>query len=377
MGTTWGGRGFAVAGTLVLAAAALACAGPAQAADPVVTVVGVTVTPASDDLVDGFATLVVDVALESTEPLADVLGPAAVRARPVVDPPAWSTFVEFAPGPISWERVTRVSGTARDGVWRATTEVSPFFSGDWRVTEVADFSTSDPYDSVDVSGFGASTALGTGAPPWRARPAPVPVRVVSGSESWTPRARVTDRVTGAGVPAPFDDYNFYAEPHGAPWVRLPAGWLRGRADSEGYLALSPRPVVFEDGERSRNVVHVYAGRGTRGLSWEAGTVLWPQVKWQANQRFSVSGRTVTASGNAWPAPAVYPAANPGIHLQQLVGRTWRTVATAQVRPNGRYTITWSAPAAGPQVVRVYKPGGATDRQTSVGTVLGFVTVTTR
>lgn len=375
------------AGVVVaLGLALLPGAGAATAADGTMTVVDVVVTPSADGLEDGFATLTVDVTLESTVPLDDVLAwemddRFAVMAEPVTSSRSWVRDGEVVPDVVLWESVTRVSGTPQDGVWRGTTMVSDIHSGSWVVTRVRDYGTSAFFDLVDVSGLGAGVDLGPdGGPPWTVLPAPAAaVKVVTGAETWVPRARVTDRATGAGVAAAWLDYPFYAEPVISPAVRLPVGAVLPRADAQGYLGLTGRPVTSTDGEDSRSAIHVYGGRGSRGYSWEAATVLWPHVKWQANERFAVSGGTVTASGNAWPAPAVYPAVNPAIHLQQLVGRTWRTVATARVRDSGRYTIVWPAPTPGVQWVRVYKPGGVSTAgpyRTSAGTVLAAVSVVT-
>lgn len=371
----WGGAATAV----VLGLALVPGGGPAMGAVGDMTVVEVSITPPADDVADGFATVEVEVALRSTTPLPDELSGSmndeyAVLAEQLAPVPA------VRPASVTWKTITRVSGTSTDGVWRGQTEVSPIFAGSWTVTRVRDYGTSDEFDWVDTTDLGAGVDLGRGGvPPWQVAPAPLaPVRVVTGLERWTPRARVTERATGAGIAAFWLDYNFYAEPTGAPAVRLPSV-PQDRADAQGYLTLSPVPVAEPGADYSRHAIHAYGGRGSRGASWEAATALWPQVKWQANQRFAVAGRTVAASGNAWPAPAVYDVPSRTIHLQQLVGRTWRTVATGAVRDNGRYTLTWTAPTAGAQVLRVYKPGGGAEpgSQTSVGTALGSVTVTTR
>ena len=86
---------------------------------------------------------------------------------------------------------------------------------------------------------------------------------------------------------------------------------------------------------------------------------------------------MTAAGNAWPAPSVYPAVNSTVHLQVLTDGRWTTVTSARVRDNGRYTLTWTSPRAGAQHVRVYKPGGALPCRVSVGSVLSAVGVTLR
>lgn len=57
------------------------------------------------------------------------------------------------------------------------------------------------------------------------------------------------------------------------------------------------------------------------------------------------GRTLTVVGGASPATGV-------ARLQRLVGRTWRTVSTARVRPSGRYTTVVLMPARGRAYYRV-------------------------
>lgn len=371
-----------VAGALVVGAVQLTST-PALAA-PDVEVVDVALT-GSGDVSSGFATLRIDVALRSTAGLPDVLLGGTegghtdmVDAARVDGTPAWIEPGETLPAWIGWRELARVSGTAHDGVWRGTTTVSRIHGGTWLVTQLYDGS---PDGWTDLTDLGLTFTVHDGAPPaWAAVPAPSgPVHVVSGAESWTPRARLTGRSSGAGIAGFWLTYNFYAEPTGRPAVRLPADATLARADARGHLTLPARRVVSADGEPNREVIHAYAKRGTRGYSWEAATALWPTVKWQASQEISASGRTVVAVGKAWPAPSIYAAVNRNVHLQQLVGRTWRTVATGRVRDNGRYTVEWSAPTTGNQVMRVYKPGGSElgGVRRSVGTTLVHVTVRTR
>lgn len=371
------------AGTaLVLASLHVAVAPPpaVAASDLEVVDVGVTTT---GDVATGFATVTLDVALRSASGLDDdliagVMGTddmvLAERLGPTPLAPG-----ESVPVHLGWRTLTRVSGTANDGVWRGTTTVSRVFGGTWLISSLFD-DTTTCCTYVDLTDLGRAVELNGGDPPgWVAAPAPLaPVKVVTGTEPWTPRGRITDRATGAGVAGFWLDHNFYAEPYLRPAVRLAPGAGVNRADAQGFFTLPTRPVTTPDGEQTRHLVHAYAGRGSRGFSWEAETSLWPHVKWQANERFAVTGRTVVASGNAWPAPSVYEAANPTIHLQHMVGRTWRTVASSHVRANGRYTIEWTAPTSGPQVVRVYKPGGSerNGQITSAGSTLATVTVST-
>ncbi len=347
------------------------------------TVVDVTVTPVTDDLADGLGSLRVDVALASASGIPEVLTggvsgtePAAV-AVPTTGGPAWAASGETLPARIEWPELRRTSGSTTDGVWSGTIEVSPIVSGNWLVTEVVD--PADPGRYLDVRAHGATTTLGSGPPPWQVAPAPAAaIRVVTGTETWVPRARVTTRATGAAVGgARWLDFPWWTAPVAAPEPHLPAGSALPRTGADGYVTLPATRVVLADGTQARHAVHVYADRGAAGYSWETATTLWPYVKWGLGQQLGASGRTVTATGKAWPAPVIHPAANRTIHLQRLVGWTWRTVASSRVRDSGRYTITWSAPSAGAWAVRVYKPGGIEGPRTSAGTVGPAVRVVTR
>lgn len=387
MTTSRGDRGIVGVAALSLALALVPGGGAAQAAESDMTVVDVVVTPTVDDLADGFATLTVDVTLTSTTPLEDGIqcgvlgeGPGAYAVPVDVDGRLVRPW-EIGGPYLSFDDLVRVSGTPTDGVWRATKELSQVFSGSWLVTKVCDPSVPGNTTTVDVSDFAATFDLGppTG-PSWVISPDSDPVRIVTGGETWVPGARIADRVTGHPVSGFWTEFSIFSLPTSHPSARVGPPNVLPRADASGRIRLPARPVASQDGDASRDWLLAYAGRGGRGYSWEADTVVWPNVKWQANQRFATSGRAVAVSGNAWPAPAVYSAVNPTIHLQQLVGRTWRTVASGRVRDNGRYSIAWTAPGAGPQVLRVYKPGGATAGplyRTSVGSTLAAVTVTTR
>lgn len=361
----------AVAAALVLGSATAV----APAAAAAVTVVGVTVVPSAVDPVTGFASVSVELSLESPDPLPDTLGPAmpfetaTVFAEVVGARPA--AVGEGPPSVLAWGELTRVSGTATDGVWRATTAATRWWTGEWRVVSVQ---ASEGVVDPDLDRFDARVVVGTtAAPPWQVAAAPVgPVKVVTGREPWTPRLRVTDRATGLPVVAfvgapdsPFDSF--------APAARLPAGSQLGRTDRAGYHAVAPRGVLDDEG--TTVAIPVYGGRGSRGFSLEGMSCLAPWVKWQANERFTTSGRTVTASGNAWPAPSIYPAANPAVHLQAFQGGAWQTVASGTVRANGRYDVVWTAPTAGARQLRVYKPGGVAGCRISAGSVLPAVGVT--
>jgi hypothetical protein len=364
----------ALVGLIVVTGAVALTATPAAAQD--VTVRAVTVTPSKVDVATGFATVTLDLNLQSNEPIGDTFGPCAGRGPTVTAPPVAGSRPWLVPDEefisvdwIPWGPATRVSGTPTNGTWRTTTLVSPAWTGSWMVSYVVNPVQPCGTLNIDVKGFGAVVDVGSPQrPPWRIAQAPrAPVRVVTGTETWTPRVRVTDRLTGAGIPAFMPPCATCGTTDWAP--RLPTGGGLPRASSSGYWESGPRSV-----KSLTMIVGAYAERGTRGYSLESQGCVSPWVKWQANQRVATSGRTVTITGNAWPAPAIYLAVNRSIHFQVLRNGRWTTVTSALVRDSGRYTLTWTAPSAGTFKVRAYKPGGAFRCQTSAGTVLPAVDV---
>jgi hypothetical protein len=354
------------------------------AAEPL-TVGTVTVVDDRIDVSDGFGILAVDIELSDPEGIPDeiahnIMGDATVLALEPVedsrpwddqspdDPPAFPTVIAI-------DIMRRISGTSTDGVWRASVEVSPYFTGTYLVTRAV-ISTNTGFNEVDVSDRGATVEIGDpAAPPWRVSQATLPMKVVTGRETWTARWRVTDRLTGAPIAAFMEwttDLSIDVERRPQARTRTVAG----RADGNGYFT---SPFVYTLGpEFDQSIAwgRARANRGSRGFSLESNGCATPLVKWQANERVATSGRTVTITGNAFPAPSLYIAANPSIHFQVLIGRTWRTVTSAVVRSNGRYTLVWTAPAAGGYYVRAYKPGGSEGVCfASIGTVLAAVGVT--
>ena len=201
------------------------------------------------------------------------------------------------------------------------------------------------------------------------------VRVVTGDERWRPSVRLTTRggapVAGARVYAegvPFQD----VVPQQYVLV-YPAGTAQPTPSAFPYLTASDGVLTLPAAyPLSRNPA--MAAVAAWGSSSRYHTLMaegFPPlvVKWQAKASFSAgAGDVVTMSGNAWPAPSIYRAANPTVHLQRLVGRTWRTEASGSVRANGRYTVVWDAPDAAGYWVRAYKPGGIDANGQSAGTV---------
>jgi hypothetical protein len=354
----------------------------ATAAAQEVTLVGVTFTPSKLDVATGFATATLDLALQSDQPIADSFGSCeidtgSVYGTAVAGSRPWVAAGEQPVGWIEWAgSLTRVSGSPTDGVWRTTapSEFSPAFTGSWTVSSFV-----NPFDCSGHIRVGPSGAFAVGSaerPPWKVMQAPLrPVKVVTGKELWTPRVRVTDRLTGAGIPAfityPCSTCVFYQVARAHFSVRHPPP----RADSSGYWSHQPQ-MVSNDPFEAAGIVQAWGNRGTGGYSLEAEGCVRPWVKWQANERVTTSGRTITITGNAWPAPSSFFSPTPFIRFQVLTNGRWTTVTSAALRSTGRYTLNWTAPTASTFQVRAYKPGSA-GCYSSVGTVLPAVDVVVR
>ena len=265
--------------------ATLLTAAPASAA---VTVVAVTVTPARADLATGFADVTLDIALQSTEPLGDVIGPSMFgeTATTVAEPLAErgpASGSEILPTLLWWEDLTRVSGTPTDGVWRGTVRLSRWWSGTWVVTRLDGFAGTQRLEAGAVR-------LRGDAPPRRRRGAAL------GGDRRTARrgaGRHRDRAVDPTVPrhAPSDRLGDRGRgrPRGLPVRRHPAEaaapttYPVGRADRAGYVTGQPQSVAAN--EQIPLSIPVYAGRGSRGFSWEARRAL----------RRTSSGRPTSAS----------------------------------------------------------------------------------
>ena len=160
------------------------------AAEPL-TVGAVTVIDDQIDVSDGFGILAVDIELSDPEGIPDeiahnIMGDRTVLALEPVegsrpwddqfpdDPPAFPTFIAI-------DVMRRISGTSTDGVWRASVEVSPYFTGTYLVTRAV-ISTNTGFNEVDVSDRDATVEIGDpAAPPWRVSQATLPMNVVTGT----------------------------------------------------------------------------------------------------------------------------------------------------------------------------------------------------
>jgi hypothetical protein len=351
----------AAALVLLLGPPAGASEGLSGAADEGAELVHLDTRPATASPTTGFATVTLTVVLRDEVGLRELMRPGsfdAPYAAAAVSPDAW-------PRVIGWQTLTRIDGTSRDGVWRGTTEVSPFWAGGtytlrWLQVQRHDgeivWLQVDPPAVVEVSG----------EPAWTLTAEPDPVRVVHGQERWVPRVRVTDRASGAGIAGaavtPFD-----------PFLRpLPA-----RVTDRPPFSTDAAGVWVGSAQSVRSTADpfwlvAYGRRGTRGYSLDGRACLWPVVKMQANSRYASlqldPGETLVVTGNVWPAPTIYPAAGRA-QLQELIGQQWRILDTSSVRWNGRYTLGWTPTGTGTHVLRVRVPGSTSNCGGSVGTNL--------
>lgn len=366
-------RAGIVLAVLVVTAGSLS---PPAAADEPPELVSVEVRPSEVDVTTGFGAFVVDVTLTDPEGLPDVIDPHSLELWPYHAVLAPSTSGGEV-GYIGWKSLTRVSGTPQAGVWRGVTEVSPAWSEHYTVHSVVvlDCFFCQPNDPGHFTVTGPPLTV-TGVRSWVLDDAGVAIKVVTGQEPWTPRARVLSRTTGAPIPGAWvTTRGFYGGWDGLARQRTAPGV---RVGPDGvWTATRSMPVVRGMSEQDYAVA--YGARGTRGWSLEAAMTLRPRIKWQANSRYSVtSGRTVTVTGNFFPAPSVLgqTGTGPNIHLQRLSPTgVWQTVATTRGRDNGRYSLTWASPGGGTAQLRIRLPGRALFGATYVGTNLAPTVVT--
>jgi hypothetical protein len=334
-------------------AAALLVPAPAALGAAALEVVSVEIVTPQIDVTSGQGTAVVEVRLRDAFGLPDTI---------TEDEAVVATGGRSRPGPesVKWRTLVRVSGTGRDGVWRGAAVISPA----WRdviftVSRVLGIAVPD----------GPSLAA-VGGQRWAVTTVRTPVKVVTGEERVRPRARVTNAVTGApigGARVRATDF--------IPWVTVVPG---AAADATG-LWTSPEEFWADD----LPVVMTYGGRRSRGWSLQGAGCLDLLVKLQATAIYpaapGTAGEPFTVTGNVFPAPVIRRAAGQ-ILLQQLGPLDWLTVAVADPRDNGRYTLTWSPPAPGAYTLRVRWPGAGSPepcRPQSEGTTLAGRPVTIR
>ena len=338
--------------TLIAAlAAALILPAPvaAHAASPTEVVSARAVTPVVDTAT-GWAYPELEVHLRDPAGLPDLLGEPAAQGLGGSAP---------NPGALTFPYLSRVSGTATDGVWRGSLRVSPAWAGTFTVDQVY---------GVVVANGPAFTVLGDR---WVVTPVRQTLRVVSGDEKWRPRARLT-RVDGMPVGGGRVQVGGYRA-----WV-APSPPPGEPADADGWWT-SSTPLSVTAGL----FLGAWGARGTRGYSLQGVTCNDFTVKLQAASTYPAGpvakGDPVVVTGNVWPAPVILRAGG-AVQLQRQSPAGWLTVATVVPRDNGRYTLTWQSPPTGTHTLRVRRPGTGTPAECeahSIGTSLAAATVTVR
>ena len=139
-----------------------------------------------------------------------------------------------------------------------------------------------------------------------------------------------------------------------PAAAIDAAWLRERLS--GAMALRGNGRIDVELQADSTVTGTVLSTGAAPLQ-----ATWPYG----------AERRKASTASAWASVSSRPIDGPcpGSGVSPCA-----TVSTSRVRDNGRYTLQWTAPAAGTYQVRAYKPGGVLPCTSSVGTVLPSVTV---
>jgi len=365
------GRGCAMRASISLVAAAvLGLAGVAalpvtsSAADASGTVVSVSVDP-GPFTVSGFAgqatsriTVVVDdpagfMAVGSGTPEWDYTGVEAVLVRTSGGPSA-RVAVD-----LSQVSLSGTTGTF-SGVWR----IAATRGGTWTLTDLiwlslAGIHHQDPRVSPDATQTVTVVASQVPTATWALVPGTVPAYVNRNLPTTTvQRARVTFR-TSTGAPIVGATVLWGTEyscmdpmpptlggPRWSDEVKLvtdAVGQVSGKlhldfGPGQTCVSLLGPPATASDLSTSALVLRVLP---------------YPHMYYRAVSAVPLArsvrvGRTVTIVGSASPLTD----ANRGVELQRLVGRTWRTIATAPLRSSGRYTVSATLPVPGPVHFRV-------------------------
>jgi hypothetical protein len=361
--------GTALAGMLLVVVAAAGPAGAAaRAADTPPEFVSVEVVTPRVDVGTGFGQVLVDVHFRDAEGLPDTIGPIAGDNPYAVS--ADRAAILPGAGFIGWRTLGRISGTGQDGVWRGSARLSPAWSGTYTVTQVQ---ADDTYFFPVENG---PTVTVTGGESWLVTTIRTPVAVVTGNELWRPRARVINAVTGA----PIGGARVLLISVFEPWLDWAwRGTAPGTAADAAGVWVSPTTQRLGD-YRGEQRALTYGSRASRGWSMQGVGCVDPTVKLQASATYSAAalrlGQQLVVDGHVWPAPSIFPVATP-IALQRDMGAAgWRTVASANARSNGRYTIAWQPPTTGGYSLRVRWPGGGgTCMAQTIGTTLATTRLT--
>jgi hypothetical protein len=264
-----------------------------------------------------------------------------------------------------WTILRRTAGSVTDGTWSGTWHVVSTFDGRWEVPRLHAWAEYGAHTEIDLRARGAAVpglaVTGTHQPLLTMSLSPDP----AGREPVVMSGRLVDVDTGA----PFvgarihvgDDNVCGGDAEGNVVVRT---------DRQGRYrythAFDGRPNV----QLFCSYLHVMSGSGaspTGSYSTAATRLGSVGVRWVLTRVAPAAttvpvGRTVDVTGSLWPETHQ----GTDITLQRMVGRTWRTVGTARVRPSGRFTLVAQPPAAGANVYRVVKSCPCTGR-VSTGT----------
>jgi hypothetical protein len=351
-------------------AAVLAAPAPALARADDPEIVSIAFTTPTIDVSTGWAVTTVSLHLRHPAGLSDRMQPASSDNHSMVG--ASGGDARSSIGVLDWTRLDRVSGTATDGVWRGAVEVSPGWHGDYTVDRVQliDLDNQAYYLVVDDG----PTVTVTGGEAWRVTNVPEPIRVVTGDERWRPQAQVTNMVTGRPVGGArlrwtsiFGTVTMGARESAVPG---PAADAAGRWRS---------PVTYGIDDLMEHRLYAYGGRGSRGYSLQGIGCAPVTIRLQASATYSdttlTGDQSLVVTGNVWPAPSI-AGLGAQVLLQQAGAAGWQTVATAQPRANGRYTITWLPVRPGTYQVRIRVPGNGSPlcAPGSTGTTLATTTV---
>ncbi len=348
--------------------------------------VSVQLLPSQADVgATGTATVTVAVHLRDAEGLPDRLQVGATEGDDYTVVAAYrADAVHPVMASLGWYDLNRVSGTPQDGVWQADTTIAPAWTGTYTIHHVrVDDDVNGEFYFPVTNG---ATVTVSGGDRWSVDTVRTPIKVVTGKETWRPQARIRNVTTGAAVPgARVDVVGIFGRPDTVGFVgpTTPPGTA---ADSTG-LWTSSRAYSVANESSIEARTYAYGKRGSRGYTQQGYGCPEFTLKLQASESFSATtlgaGQPLTVTGNVWPAPAVLsPSADATLWLQQdLGGGNWQTVAVARQRNNGRYTLTWTPPAAGAYSLRVRAPGEGSAAtcawEQTVGTALVAVPVTVR
>jgi hypothetical protein len=230
--------------------------------------------------------------------------------------------------------LVRTSGTSGNGTYRAKVHVPSSAHGSWRVGYVT-FGTDINSTSVDPRDSGLRDATlkvtGTHRPRMRfsvsPQPLPYPRRVVTVS------ARMSYDDTGTSITGRwvFFDVDCEMGLGRSGQVRTDRHGLARFRAAAGEVACAWMPFPLRSA--LTDATEAFAG-GSRTTMYGTRTTAVPS-KTSARR-----GTRVAVTGHAF---AVLPVAGNPVVLQRRVGRHWRTVGTATVRPSGRFTLVAHPP----------------------------------